>query len=159
LGSPFFNAWFFRRALFDKIGNLDNHYRIVADREFMLRFALSGLGYTRIPRVVYQYRHHAESMTFDINDHKLEQIVREHIYMTNIYLRKTNISQQTRLLIQQERTQDTLEMAVRALRKGKPGKTLYFLLAGMRYDLTWIAKFSKRASGRLWRLLSKGQKI
>ncbi|MGZ9224604.1 MAG: glycosyltransferase family 2 protein, partial [Anaerolineales bacterium] len=43
LGGPFFNAWFFRRSTFDQVGKFNINYKIVGDRDFMFRFALSDL--------------------------------------------------------------------------------------------------------------------
>jgi len=34
-GSPFFNAWFFHRSVFDRIGKFNIQYQIAGDREFM----------------------------------------------------------------------------------------------------------------------------
>jgi glycosyltransferase involved in cell wall biosynthesis len=155
IGSPFFNAWFFRRNVFEKLGSFDISYRIAADREFMLRFALSGLEYTIFNQVVYRYRYHAGSMTFDISDQKLNRITREHIQMTNIYLQKPDLPEQARQLIRQSRTLDTLEMAAHSLRNGNLHEMPYFMIAGMRYDLAWVVKFSKRTLARLWMLFLK----
>lgn len=159
LGSPFFNAWFFRRSVFDKIGDLNSYYRIAADREFILRFALSGLGYITLNKVIYQYRRHAKSMTFDVDDCKLEQITKEHIYMTDMYLRQKSISRQARLLIWQERTQDTMEMAAHAFREGRLWKTFYFMVEGTRYDYAWVYKFFKRALHKLWEPFRRSKKL
>lgn len=155
LGSPFFNAWFFRRSVFDRIGHFKSNYQIVADREFMLRFAMSGLTYTTINTLVYQYRRHAGAMTFDMDDQKLERIVKEHIQMTNSYLHQPNLTGQARRLILQAHTQDTLEMAAHAIRKGQLGTTLFFMAAGTRHDPSWCFKFGKRALGKFLKRPSK----
>jgi glycosyltransferase involved in cell wall biosynthesis len=145
IGSPFFNAWFFKKSVFKIIGNFNDVYRIAADRDFMLRFALRGLKYEPLDVLVYWYRHHEGAMTFDVSDEKLEKIVKEHIRMTNSYLRNDTIASRARRLIRDSRTQDTLEMGVRAIKRGKPIKFLSYLLAGSQYDPLWMLKFVKRA--------------
>ncbi|MFH2102003.1 MAG: glycosyltransferase family 2 protein [Chloroflexota bacterium] len=157
LGSPFFNAWFFRRSVFDKIGKLNSNYRIAADREFMLRFALSNLEYTAVDIMIYQYRQHAGAMTFEVNYQKLERIVKEHLQMTDSYLRQPDLPRQAMRLIRQASTQDTLEAAAHAISKGKLGTAAYFMAAGTRHDLAWVIKFGKRALGKLRKLSSKKQ--
>jgi hypothetical protein len=144
IGDPYFNAWFFRRSVFEKIGNFNIHYRIAADREFMLKFALSGLKYTKVHKLVYQYRQHADSMTFDITDQKLERIVEEHIFMTGAYLEQRSLPIEARNLIRKLRTRDTLEMAVRNLKKRNFYKFAYYSQQGIKYDPLWFLNFARR---------------
>ena len=144
LSGPFFNAWFFRKSLFEREGKFNSNYRIVADRELMLRFALSGLEYKKINKAVYMYRRHSGSMTFDITDQKIERIVNEHIFMTSSYLEQKNLPKQARRLIRDIRTRNTLEMAVRSLKKLNLRKFAYFLRRGMEYDAFWFIKFTRR---------------
>ena len=61
--TPIFNAWFFRRRVFDKAGFFNPQYRIAGDSEFMLRLGLAGIHYEAIHKTVYQYRLHAGSKT------------------------------------------------------------------------------------------------
>jgi glycosyltransferase involved in cell wall biosynthesis len=144
IGSPYFNAWFFRRSVFEKIGNFDINYRIAADKEFMLRFALSGLKYTIVHKLVYQYRQHADSMTFDITDQKLERIVDELIFMTSTYLKQRSLPIEARNLIRKLRTRDTLDMAVRSLKKMNFHKFIYYSRRGIEHDPLWFLKFTLR---------------
>lgn len=137
IGDPYFNAWFFHRSVFDKIGNFNTRYRIVADREFMLRFALHGLHYGTIDKLIYLYRKHADSMTLDVTGQKLQRIVDEHIYMTSVYLEQRTLSMEARRLIIQLRTRDTLAMAVSSLRKLNIRKFAYYSKKGIMYDPFW----------------------
>lgn len=143
IDSPYFNAWFFHRSVFEKIGNFRTNYKIVADREFMLRFALSTLPYTTINQPVYQYRQHMGSMTFEVTDQKLERIVSEHLFMTKTYLEQRSLPIEARELIQKLRTRDTLEMAVRSLKKMNFPKFAYYLCCGVEYDPLWLLNFTR----------------
>lgn len=146
VGSPIFNAWFFRRELFAKIGYLDSDYRIAGDREFMLRFALSGLPFVTVARAVCEYRIHAGSLTFGSQAHLWDTIVREHLRMTDFYLQKSGLSRRARHLIRAARTRDTSRMALRAARRGELGPLLFYCLAGTRRDPLWIPQFVGRAA-------------
>jgi glycosyltransferase involved in cell wall biosynthesis len=159
LGSPFFNAWFFRRSVFEKIGCFNTDYQIVADREFMLRFAQYGLEYATIKRLVYQYRRHEGAMTFEITDQKLERIVREHHRMANEFLRQPDLPQRARRLIIEAHTQDTITMAIRSLRKADLRKAIGFFALGMQADFTWGAKFGKRVLDKMIRWASFGRNV
>jgi glycosyltransferase involved in cell wall biosynthesis len=116
IGSPYFNAWFFRKSIFQTIGNFITNYKIAADKEFILRFCLSGLKYTKVNKLVYQYRQHTDSMTFDITDQKLERIVDELIFMTSTYLNQKSLPIEARNLIRKLRTRETMEMGVRSIK-------------------------------------------
>jgi glycosyltransferase involved in cell wall biosynthesis len=156
LRSPMFNAWFFRRALFAKIGHLDMGYRIAGDREFMLRFALSGLPFVTTERAICQYRIHEGSLTFSGKAHVGESIAREHIRMTAHYLDKPDLSVRARHLIRQARTRDMLQMAIRAARHREMGPLMFYCMAGTRRDPMWIAHFLKRAIAALARRVAAG---
>lgn len=57
------NAWFFRRALFDRVGLFDSAYRVAGDRDFFIRLLLSGVEFAPFDEVVYHYRWHSGSAT------------------------------------------------------------------------------------------------
>ena len=63
LGVPIVNARFYRRALFERIGLFDTRYKIVADRDFLLRAALAGVEAAPIEGAVYAYGSHGGSLT------------------------------------------------------------------------------------------------
>jgi glycosyltransferase involved in cell wall biosynthesis len=145
LGNPSFNAWFFRRSVFAKVGPFDATYRVAGDREFMLRFAFSGLRYAEIKTLVCRYRVHPESMTFGGDEEVWDTILSEHNRMTDYYLRKPGLSIRTRKWIKRARTRDTLNGAIHAARLHDLRKLVLHAVAGTRHDLVWPARFAKRA--------------
>lgn len=152
IGSPFMNAWFFRKSVFKSIGNFNIAYQIVADRDFMLRFALNNLSWSRLDKKVYQYRQHSGSMTFDITDQKLERIASEHIGLTDDYLKQKEISAEAKSMIRELRSRDTIEMAFRTLKKLKIPSFLRYSFQGSKYDRQWLLKLIARilAESRLF---------
>jgi glycosyltransferase involved in cell wall biosynthesis len=155
LGSPAFNAWFFRRSVFARIGQFDAEYRIAGDREFMLRFALTSPRIAMIDRLICRYRMHPDSLTMGGKDHAWEQQLREHVRMTDLYLRKPGLSPRARCLIRQVRTRDTLKMAVRSARRRELSKLIFYSAAGMRRDPLWAARLVKRAVTTLVRRIAR----
>jgi glycosyltransferase involved in cell wall biosynthesis len=155
LASPAFNAWFFRRSVFAKIGHFDAGYRIAGDREFMLRFALSGLPFARVDQLIYRYRMHADSLTFGGKGHLWEQLLREHIRMTDLYIRRPGLPSRARSLIRQVHTRDTLKMAIRAARRRELSMLSFYSIAGMRRDPLWAARLAKRAVTALVRRIAR----
>jgi glycosyltransferase involved in cell wall biosynthesis len=145
LGDPSINAWFFRKSVFAKIGEFDATYRVAGDREFMLRFALSGLRYVETKELVCRYRVHPGSMTFGENEEIGDTILREHNRMTDVCLRRPALAQRARELIKQARTRDTLLGAIYSARKHNLCGLMEHALAGTRHDPVWPARFAKRA--------------
>jgi len=145
LGSPAINAWFFRRSVFARIGHFDAGYRIAGDREFMLRFALTDPRFAMVDRLICRYRMHPDSLTMGGKDHAWEQQLREHVRMTDLYLRRPGLSPRARCLIRQVRTRDTLKMAIRSARRRELSKLIFYSVAGMRRDPLWAARLVKQA--------------
>jgi glycosyltransferase involved in cell wall biosynthesis len=145
LGNPSINAWFFRASVFAKIGGFDATYRVAGDRDFMLRFAFSGLRYVETQKQVCRYRIHPESMTFGGNEEIWDTVLREHNRMTDLYLCKPALSKRARVLIKQARTRDTLLGAIHSARQYDLRKLILHAVAGTRHDPMWPARFAKRA--------------
>jgi glycosyltransferase involved in cell wall biosynthesis len=143
LGSPFMNAWFFRKTVFEKIGNFNSNYQIVADRDFMVRFVLSGMEFAILKVLIYEYLHHADSKTFDITDEKFERIVQEHLKMTHSYLQLKGLHKSARTLIRQLRTRETIDMSIRTMTLRQFLKFAIYTFEGLKYDWSWPIQFGK----------------
>lgn len=141
LGNPSMNAWFFRAAVFSRIGVFDASYKIAGDREFMLRLACSGLRCRQVSNLIYRYRIHPSSLTFGGSQAIWDTIVAEHNRMTADYLRQSCLSKRARSLITQSRSRETLHMAIRSARSRHWGQLIFYATAGMRYDPIWPLRF------------------
>jgi len=145
LGDPSINAWFFRTSVFAKIGRFDASYRVAGDREFMLRFAFSGLRHVETKKLICRYRMHPGSMTFGRNEEISETVLREHNRMTGLYLSKPDLPKRARELIKRARTRDTLLGAIYSAQQYDLRKLILHAAAGTRHDPVWPARFAKRA--------------
>lgn len=138
--SNYFNAWFFHASVFKKIGKFDMTYRVAGDRDFMLRFCLSGLEYTAVDNLIYQYRWHSESLTFDDTGDKRELVAREHLWMTGAYLQRKLPSTARKLLIQLQ-TREALEMADRSMKKHDYQNAVGYFFESVKFDVVWLLRF------------------
>lgn len=141
VGSNYFNAWFFRRSVFDIIGTFGAQYRIAGDREFMLRFALAGLKYQTVEKVTYQYLQHTGSLTFDDDITKREQTAYEHLEMTSRYLRDPRVNKKTCSLLRRLRSSTALEMSIRYLKVRNFPKVFDYIRVGLSSDMFWFPLF------------------
>jgi glycosyltransferase involved in cell wall biosynthesis len=71
IGTPNINARFFRRKVFEQIGEFDLAYPIAADRDFLIRIALRQLPDAPIAKVLYRYRWHTGSLTMNAGSDSL----------------------------------------------------------------------------------------
>ncbi|HET9431318.1 MAG TPA: glycosyltransferase family 2 protein [Chitinophagaceae bacterium] len=136
----FFNAWFFRKSTFEQVGRFNPKFRIAGDRDFMLRFALNGLKYTTIKDLVYKYRIHRDSLTFDKSPEKRTWSAKEHLQMTSFYLNEQRLPNSARKLLIRLRTSETVDMAARSLWLRDFRKFIYYLIEGSKYDPAWLGR-------------------
>jgi len=85
-GVPLTNAWFWRKSVFDTLGGFDLKYKLVADRDFILRVYKAGIKYYLSSAIFYNYLFHADSMT--ITHHQLRQLklIKDSIGLAQAYL-------------------------------------------------------------------------
>jgi glycosyltransferase involved in cell wall biosynthesis len=156
MGPPGFNAWFFRRSIFERIGGFDTGYRITGDREFMLRLALAETSYARMDRLTYRYRRHTGALTFNWDGAFFTQIVQEHLRLTDIYLRQAKLPERARRLIRKLRTRDTINAVISLIRRHKLDRALPFAIQGIYFDWCWPFKFVSEVFQRLIQIGAKG---
>jgi glycosyltransferase involved in cell wall biosynthesis len=149
LGNPGFNAWFFRRSVFERIGAFDGSYRITGDREFMVRLALAGIVYVRTDCMVYRYRRHAGALTFNWNGTFFMETVQEHLKMVDCFLKEGGTPKQARKYLRDMRTRDTVKAAISLLRRRAFGKAWFFAREGTQSDWSWPLKFVSQVFYRL----------
>jgi glycosyltransferase involved in cell wall biosynthesis len=63
-GLPIMNGRFIRRAAFEKTGEFDQSFPILADRDLLARFLLGGLRTRPVERALYRYGAHKTSLSF-----------------------------------------------------------------------------------------------
>ena len=151
LGAPVINAWFFRRAVFEQLGPFSVRYAVAADREFLLRFAVSGLCYRAMPRLICRYRAHAASLTFAGNDAVWRAVLLEHHAITGEFLRRPNLSTRARQLLKRARSRDAVHGALYCATQGRLRELCTHAWAGLRHDPAWPMRFAAGAARRALR--------
>ena len=137
----YFNAWFFHRSVFEKIGVFNVSYQVAGDRDFMFRFYLNDLKFVPLNRLVYQYRQHPGSLTFDDTYEKRELSATDHLNMTTFYLQDQRLIPEARSLLKQLRTREAQEMVERSIKAWKLRKCIFYINESIKYDITWMPKF------------------
>ena len=144
-GDPAFNAWFFRRRVFERLGALDTTYRIAGDRDFLLRFALAGLRVSPLDQIVYAYRVHPASLSLSTDWRRFLAVAEENLRLAKAYL--PQLPPEGRRWMVRAQVRDTITAASRSLRSGRWADFRRFARAGWGYHRAWPALF-------VWRLLT-----
>jgi glycosyltransferase involved in cell wall biosynthesis len=149
LGVPIINARFFRRRVFRRVGEYSLEYAITADREFLLRVALAGVYARHIPRVVYHYRQHADSLSIAPKNPRQARMLEEYLAISEQYMSQSGIPAELRRALRHWHTRESLERAVLAVRAGQYGKAARFVARGWVRNPTWPVALLHRVFGWL----------
>jgi glycosyltransferase involved in cell wall biosynthesis len=113
------NARFFRRTAMARIGSFSLDYKYVSDRDWLTRWYEAGLVTATIPDVVYRYRQHPGSMTFDA-DRKREMAIRaELLVLARRWTRDASASRETRTMARALEGRCVFALFRTALRRGR----------------------------------------
>jgi len=149
-GSAIFNAWFLKRNLIDRVGFFRTEYRIAADSEMILRIGISGFTPMLLHQVVYHYRHHSGSATFNNNVDRIIKPLTENMRICETYIDSLAIAPHIRKFVRRWHTRDTLQLAYYHLKNKRFRDFLYILKKGWLYDIWWPVAFTLRICRRIF---------
>ena len=154
-GAPIFNAWFFRKRLFDELGVFDTRYLYVADRDFLIRMAFQNSSYASMNRPFYRYRMHPGSYTLSGQDSGEAGYMFESRDLAERYLRLKGISPRALKSFKAWHSQITTEQILTTLRKKAFGRMSGYMLIGLRYNyIGWPKIFVSKVMERLCALIA-----
>jgi len=136
-----FNSWFFRRAVFDEIGFFSSKYKLLADRDFLIRFALKKTPIISLDKVLYHYLQHSGSLTFKGYYDMGGEIGLEACYISEYYLQDQGIKQNERNIFRAWHTHVTVKQVFSALKKISFSSAIRAASKGYQYDRGWPIAF------------------
>jgi glycosyltransferase involved in cell wall biosynthesis len=147
LGAPLPNARFFRRRVYDRVGLYDAQYRVAADREFLFRVALTGPRAVEMEKVFYQYRSHADSLTFGSNAAAEARWRDEYLAIAEKFLGDRGLPREARACTRGWHLRESAQAAARALLGGRFLRAANYAARGCGRNLTWPAMFLRHLGG------------
>ncbi len=157
--APVPNGWFFRRAVFDQVGLFNPDFRLVADRDLLIRMALAGIRPLPLERVLYRYCQHAGSATFHLEDsrHPLYgtrrmEVNREDLRMLAAFLARADLPSAARRAMLRAHGEYAYRLTATALYHRRWPYAFEGLRAGFRRD----PLFALTCLRYLWRRLARG---
>jgi glycosyltransferase involved in cell wall biosynthesis len=135
------NAWFFKREIFDKFGLFDTSYTINADRDFLIRLAINELDYLCLDVLIYHYRLHEDSLTFNTHITVESHFVVEMLDLCEKYLSSTNLPATSRYRFRHWHSVITTNQTLYALSCLNPMKAGRYAIYGVRHNPLWLVVF------------------
>ena len=83
---PAINAWFFKRSVFERIGDFDMNFPIGADRDFLFRLYLAGFQSVVTEKIFYKYCMHSGSLTINLAADAKVRTMTENLRLAEKYL-------------------------------------------------------------------------
>jgi len=133
------NARFYRRDVFDRVGLFDDRYRIISDRDFLLRCALAGIRGVPISQTVYQYREHEGSLTFDPEKRNILAGFDEKIVIASDHLNRLPLDPDLRRRYRHWRRYERANAILAAMHVGRYGHALRHVMNGCAEPAAWLA--------------------
>jgi GT2 family glycosyltransferase len=158
VNSPVPNGWFFKMSLFETVGYFNPNFRIVADRELIIRIALAGIRPVPVERVLYRYYQHKGSATFHLEDSRHPVYgarrmasSREEIHLMEEFLSRPDLPPAVRRVMRQANSQYAYRLAATALYHHRWDLVREGVQAGVRRDLFFPLAFARFSLRRLLR--------
>ncbi len=138
MGGILTNARFYRRGVFDRVGLFDDRYRLMADRDFLIRCAIAGVRGAPVSRTVYQYREHEGSLTFDPMKKNALLGYHEKIAIASDHLDRFTLDPALRRRYRRWRRYERANAVLAAFQSGRNGDALRLAMAGSAEHIAWI---------------------
>ncbi len=155
LGVPIINARFFRKGFYSRIGLYDAHYRIAADREFLLRGMLAGIKSVQVPRVVYRYRQHPGSLTINAGSPHTLRKLEEYLSIAEHFLQRDDLPPAAIRSCRAWHRVEAVEAIVLATCQGRYLRAARYMIRGWRHDWRWPLALGSLIPPRLAHFISR----
>jgi hypothetical protein len=156
--SPVPNGWFFRMDVFARVGYFDPSFRLVADRDLIIRIALAGIRPLPVERVLYRYCQHAGSATFHLEDSRHPiygvrrmEVNREDLRMLAAFLARPDLPPEARRAMLRAHGEYAYRLTATALYHRRWEYAAEGLRAGFRHDPLFPLVFARYALRRLFK--------
>ena len=153
IGPPNTNAWFFRKTIFNQVGLFDTHYRIIADRDFILRLGLNNIQYLALDQTIYHYQEHPGSFTLDGNYDGEAEYMFELRNMVENYLIMSQIPTGIRNQLLNWHSDIISGQVISAIRKHNLIRPLSYSYRGIKTNPRWPLLFVNRVTNAINKLL------
>jgi glycosyltransferase involved in cell wall biosynthesis len=144
MGVPIFNAWFFKKSVFQILGPFDTSFRMAGDREYLVRFSLAGLSVQLLEDIIYSYRIHTNSLTLGRNNNQIFPMLNENLKIADHYLNILAENDSHRGNFEKWLRREALEACVQAIKNRKGTLFLKYFRKGQHFDNFFAVSLLRR---------------
>jgi len=155
IGVPVFNAWFFRKKLFETVGSYSLDYPLIADRDFLIRCYLNRINIVSINAVFYHYCQHAESLTIKVQNDAQIPIRVEALRLAEKYLQANSADVLIRKYCSQWHDFTAIELCIDFVRHKDYSSLLKIIQSAVRFNPQWLLLVAIQSPSRLWNYWKK----
>ena len=154
IGACIPNARFFRRAAAVQTGLFDIGYRLVSDRDWLMRWHEAGRTTAPLVETVYRYGRHPGSLTFHVGAAQSVEIRKELLHLARRWRDRETASIETRRIARLLEGRSVAALAMRAIKDRNPGESARWLVTE---DNRWTLApaFAAARSAVDWALQSR----
>jgi glycosyltransferase involved in cell wall biosynthesis len=142
--SPVTNGWFFRRSVFEIVGEFDSTCLYSGDRDFLLRMAFAGTSFLPLRKIVYHYRVHPGSYTLSSADSRdpvkasaRVKVLLEQIRVLERFLSDTNTPPPALPYLRSRHSEQTYRLAATALYHRQWHTAKWAIFHGWKQNTIW----------------------
>jgi glycosyltransferase involved in cell wall biosynthesis len=136
-GVIIFNAWFFRKKVFDSVGGYSLEYPLMADRDFLIRCWLNNINVASLDSILYHYRQHAGSLTVNSSQEVQVRLRMEAMHLTENYLHDRALNMTVRKYLVKWHDLTAIELLIDYARQGKKAYFFHVLMSAIKYNPLW----------------------
>jgi glycosyltransferase involved in cell wall biosynthesis len=118
-GLPLWNARFYRRDVFDRIGPLDDRFAELSDRELLVRAIVAGVNEAALDAVVYEYRMHEASRTLDRAQRRILLYLEGHVALARRWASDPRAPEAVREIFRAWHGRETARLIYHQLLRGR----------------------------------------
>lgn len=155
IGVPIFNAWFFRRNLFEAIGPYSLDYPLIADRDFLIRCYLKEINIISTNSVFYNYCQHHESLTINVDRNSHTAIGIEILMLAEKYMHSESSDSLIKLYCADWHDSTAIELMIDFFRSKQLLSFLKVVCSAFKYNPKWPFVVASQSSLRIKNYLKK----
>lgn len=158
-GPPAINAWFFRRELFERIGDFDLNFPIGADRDFLIRLCCTDFTPYFVDRIFYYYRRHANSLTVSDKPDAKIRFMTENLRLARKYMSLTSRDAEFWHQCQTWHDLTSIELSIVLTRQRRWKEVVEVISAAVRQNPRWLFHVLAQSPDRMKNFILKKRRI
>jgi glycosyltransferase involved in cell wall biosynthesis len=155
IGVAAFNAWFFRKIIYDRIGTYSLEYPTVADYDFLIRCHLKNIKVIPFQSVVYHYLQHSGSLTVKNGGNLWPSYLTEKFRLAEKYIHSKSSDQMIKKYLTEWNDLTAIELLISLVRQKQFNSAFDVVRTATRCNPYWPLVLMTQAPKRIRNYIRK----